>query len=96
MDSMNWEDLRAFQAVAEELSFTRAAARLRVAQSGLSVRIRRLERHLGVQLLERTTRRAALTPAGLALVDWIGRMEGEWQAIRSRVADLAAGPDARG
>ncbi len=57
-------DLNAFVAVAEERSFTRAAARLLTSQSALSHTLRRLETRLGVRLLTRTTRSVALTPAG--------------------------------
>ena len=56
--------LRAFVVVAEELSFTRAAERLHLAQQALSAQVRQLESRLGVQLFERTTRRVALTAAG--------------------------------
>jgi DNA-binding transcriptional LysR family regulator len=58
-----------FAAVAEELSFTRAAARLRVPQPWLSTRIRQLEVQLGVPLLNRSTRRVELTQEGQALLD---------------------------
>lgn len=56
--------LRAFVAVAEERSFTRAAARLHVAQQAVSAQIRQLERELGVELLRRTTRHVEPTAAG--------------------------------
>src|SRR3954447_16658405 len=57
-----------FVAVAEERSFTRAAARLHVVQSGVSAVIKSLERELGVALLERTSKRVALTDAGEVLL----------------------------
>ena len=49
-------DLTAFLTVAEERSFTRAAARLGTSQSALSYTVRRLEARLGMRLLTRTTR----------------------------------------
>src|SRR5271166_2935114 len=57
-------DLNAFLTVAEEQSFTRAAAKLSTSQSSLSHTIRRLEAKLGVRLLTRTTRSVAPTEAG--------------------------------
>jgi DNA-binding transcriptional LysR family regulator len=63
------ELIRRFVVVAEELNFTRAAARLGLAQPPLSAAIGKLERKLGVRLLERTSRRVALTPAGAVLLE---------------------------
>jgi DNA-binding transcriptional LysR family regulator len=60
--------LRAFVAVAEQLSFTRAAERLHVTQQSVSRTVSELERELGVTLLERTTREVRLTPAGVSLL----------------------------
>ena len=61
-------DLNAFLAVAEEQSFTRAAAKLGTSQSALSYTVRRLETRLGVRLLTRTTRRVSATEAGERLL----------------------------
>jgi DNA-binding transcriptional LysR family regulator len=61
-------DLTAFVAVAENLSFRAAAARLEVTPSALSHTIRQLEERLGVRLLHRTTRSVSLTDAGLRLL----------------------------
>jgi DNA-binding transcriptional LysR family regulator len=61
--------LRYFVAVAEDESFTAAARRVHVAQQVLSSQIRQLEDALGVQLLERTSRGVALTPAGAAFLE---------------------------
>lgn len=65
-------DLSVFIAVAEERSFTRAAARLGASQSALSQTIRRLEARLGVRLLTRTTRSVSPTDAGMRLLERLG------------------------
>lgn len=62
--------LRAFVTVAEELHFTRAAARLYVAQQALSRDVRRLERDLGCELFVRSTRRVTLTADGERLLPY--------------------------
>ena len=62
------EQLRALATLAEELSFTRAAERLGVAQPALSARISRMERRLGRKLVQRSTRSVQITPAGLDLL----------------------------
>lgn len=61
-------ELSAFAAVAQERSFTRAAARLGMSQSALSHSMRGLEKRLGIQILARTTRSVSPTAAGAALL----------------------------
>jgi len=69
MTSPNLNDLSAFVAVAQERSFTRAAARLGLSRSALSHCIRGLEAKLGTQLLIRTTRSVSTTDAGARLLN---------------------------
>ncbi|MGW3957493.1 LysR family transcriptional regulator [Streptomyces sp. NPDC004752] len=66
--------LRAFVTVAEELHFTRAAARLYIAQQALSRDVRRLERELGAELFLRTTRQVTLTADGARLLPYARRV----------------------
>jgi DNA-binding transcriptional LysR family regulator len=87
------ELIRRFIVVAEELNFTRAAARLGLAQPPLSAAIGKLERKLGVRLLERTSRRVTLTPAGAILLEQ-GRIAVEAASAaveRARRADTQPG-----
>ena len=88
-------DLAVFAAVAEERSFTRAAARLGVSQSALSHTIRSLEKRLSLQLLARTTRSVSPTPAGSALLrDLAPALERIQQSLQ-KVRKLSDRPSGR-
>ena len=69
---MDLDTLKLFRDIADAQSFTRAAGMNAISQSAASQQIRHLERHLGVQLIERRKRPLALTPAG----------EAYWKAAR--------------
>jgi DNA-binding transcriptional LysR family regulator len=79
-------DLNAFLTVAEEKSFTRAAAKLGTSQSSLSHTIRRLETRLGLRLLTRTTRSVAPTEAGEQL---LGTLRPALDSIDARLAAVS-------
>ena len=83
--ALNTRDLQAFMAIAEELSFRRAAERLFIDQSALSRRIQNLEEGLGYQLIFRTTREVVLTEAGRLFYEEIAP---PMQAL-ARAADVA-------
>jgi DNA-binding transcriptional LysR family regulator len=85
---MELRQLEAFVAVAEERNFTRAAARLYVAQSGLSATVRTLERELHAPLFVRSTRRVELTPAGTALLPEARRALASARAAADAVAAI--------
>jgi DNA-binding transcriptional LysR family regulator len=80
-------DLTAFLAVADERSFTRAAAKLGTSQSALSHTVRRLESSLGLRLLTRTTRSVAPTDAGERLLETLRPAIDD---IETRLANLSA------
>jgi DNA-binding transcriptional LysR family regulator len=86
---MDTRQLEYFVAVAEELSFTRAAARCHVVQSALSYQIARLEREQGVTLLERTSRSVRLATAGATLLPRARAVLAELAAAEAELAELA-------
>jgi DNA-binding transcriptional LysR family regulator len=88
---MEVRQLRYFVAVAEELHFGRAAERLHVAQPAVSQQVGRLERELGVRLLERTSRRVALTGDGRRLLHEARAALSAVDRVRTVAADLSAG-----
>lgn len=85
-------DLMAFVAVAEERSFTRAAARLGMAQSALSQIVRRTEERLGLRLLTRTTRSVVPTEAGEQLLSVLGPMLHDIDSALASLGDLRDRP----
>jgi DNA-binding transcriptional LysR family regulator len=87
--------LRCFIAVAEELHFARAAARLHIEQSPLSRIIKELEYRLGVQLFERTTRSTRLTWAGKVLLEEARRVFAVVDQAKASVKSAAAGYQGR-
>lgn len=86
---MELRQLRYLVALADERHFTRAAAREHIAQPALSQQIRRLEAEVGLALVERTTRRVALTHAGELLVARARRVVAEVDDARAELAMLA-------
>jgi DNA-binding transcriptional LysR family regulator len=92
MADEHFHDLAAFVAIAEERSFTRAAARLRVSQSALSQTIRGFEARLGIRLLNRTTRSVSPTPAGQRLLRTVGPRLKEISAELAAVSELREKP----
>ncbi|RVO39123.1 LysR family transcriptional regulator, partial [Sinorhizobium meliloti] len=87
MPKEDFNDLLWFLAVAEERSFTRAAAKLGITQSTLSHTIKRLETRMGLRLLTRTTRSVAVTEAGERL---LRSLAPRISAIRDEIAALMA------
>ena len=85
--------LRYFQAVAEELSFSRAARRLHVAQPALSRAVKQLEAVLGAPVFERSRHHVRLTPAGAVLLRETALLLQQFEESLRRVRRTAAGEE---
>jgi DNA-binding transcriptional LysR family regulator len=85
---MELRHLQHFVALAQEGSFTRAARKVNIVQSGLSNSIKELEEELGSRLVERTTRKVAITEAGMLFLPHaratLASLEGAVHAVRSQ------------
>ena len=88
---MDLRHLRCFVAVAEELHFSRAAERLHMSQPPLSLAIKELEAELGVRLLERTSRRIALTAQGVDALHDARAVLAAADTLRKRAREAALG-----
>ena len=86
---METRELRYFVAVAEELHFARAAARVGIEQSPLSKAITEMERHLGVRLFVRTSRSTQLTYVGETLLPVARRILAEVDQARGSILAAA-------
>jgi DNA-binding transcriptional LysR family regulator len=91
--AMDIRQLRYFQAVAEELNFSKASRRLHIAQPALSRAVQELERELGVSLMDRDRRSVALTPAGAVLLKDTGLLLERMDETIRRVQRTAVGEE---
>lgn len=85
---MDLRQLEYVVAVAEERNFTRAAERVHISQSGVSAQIRQLERELGAELFDRSSRVTTLTVAGKAALEHARAALAATAALRQAVADI--------
>lgn len=85
---MELRQLEYFVAVAEEQNFTRAAERVHISQSGISAQVRQLERELGADLFDRSTRTATLTVAGKAALEHARATLAATGALRQAVGEV--------
>ncbi|MEU7638171.1 MULTISPECIES: LysR family transcriptional regulator [unclassified Streptomyces] len=85
---MELRQLLYFVAVAEEANFTRAAARLHLAQPGVSAQVRQLERELGQPLLDRSGRSVTLTEVGAAVLPYARAALAAVEGARQTVAEF--------
>ena len=90
---MDLRQLRYFQAVAEELNYSRAARRLGVAQPALSRAVKEIEAELNTEVFERTRHYVRLTPAGAVLLRESALLLDRWEESLQRVRRTAAGEE---
>ena len=83
--------LKVFRAVAEHLNFRRAAEELCLTQPAVTLQIKALEQHLGVQLFDRSGVRIALTPAGNMLLKYAGKIDKLETAAMAALSQFADG-----
>jgi len=95
MSDLDLRDLEAFVAVARTRNFRRAASESRVSVSSLSQRLRDMEERLGVRLMNRTTRRVALTEAGEVLLGRVAPAISEVTEASNKVRGLHGVPSGR-
>src|SRR5215470_6493098 len=86
---MELRQLQYFVTVVEEANFTRAAARMHVAQPGVSAQIRQLERELGHELLDRGGRSVTVTEVGAAVLPFARAALAAVEGARLAVDELA-------
>ncbi|MFF4583641.1 LysR family transcriptional regulator [Streptomyces sp. NPDC001373] len=86
---MEIHQLRYFAAITDEGTFTAAAQRLHVSQSGISTQVAKLESELGQQLLDRSGRRIRLTPAGEAVLPLAKSALATLEAIQHTAAEFS-------
>jgi len=92
MATLNFHHLRLFRAIAHEGSLTRAAERLHLSQSSLSVQLKTLEAQLGHPLFERIGRRLVLTEAGQIALDYADTVFTTGEELLSTLEGRAPGP----
>src|SRR5690606_15145314 len=90
---MRMRQLQCFVVLAEELSFTRAAQRLNMSQPPLSTQIQTLERELGVDLINRTSRKIALTHAGKLFRRYANSMLDQYERSLQEMREIQHGQE---
>ncbi|MBI6546689.1 MAG: LysR family transcriptional regulator [Cyanobacteria bacterium NC_groundwater_1444_Ag_S-0.65um_54_12] len=86
---MDIEQLQTFAVAADLLSFTRASKSRQLSQPAVSLQIRDLEEHFGIALFERNGRQLSLTPAGMRLREYVGRILAETVAAQDELRSMA-------